>query len=68
MSMLYIVFAIPGVFIEIRVRIVRNDKSLRRPHKYWMKIDRARFIMSIPGKKVDLIRFIDLEILAPNYA
>jgi len=29
---------IPGVEIEMRVRIVRKERSFKRPQRYWMKI------------------------------
>lgn len=53
------VFAIPGTLIEISVRIVRKDMSLRRPQRYWMNTDRKRFINTIPGKKAVFITDMD---------
>jgi hypothetical protein len=67
-SVPWIVFAIPGTFIEISVRIVRKDMSLRRPQRYWINTDRARFINIIPGRKAVFITDMDLVSEAASWA
>lgn len=56
--------AIPGTFIEIRVSIVKKDKSFRRPQRYCMKIERIKLRNRVPGKKADEINEVLLVILA----
>lgn len=45
----WITEAIPGVLIDTKVRIVKKDRSLRRPQRYWMTIARNKFKTIVPG-------------------
>jgi len=67
-SVPWMVFAIPGTLIEISVRIVRKDMSLRRLQRYWINTDRARFINTIPGRKAVFITDMDLVSEAASWA
>jgi hypothetical protein len=65
-NMLYIVFAIPGTFIEIRVNIVRKERSFNKLQRYWMKTESARFTTTVPGRKAVYIIVAVFARLAVN--
>ena len=57
-SVNWISFAIPGTVIEIRVIIVRNDISFKRPQRYYMKSAKPVLRIMPPANEETEIKFI----------
>ncbi len=56
----WIILARPGIFIETRLSIVRNDKSLRKPQIYYMDHETPTFSI------IPTVEFAENSVMPPS--
>jgi hypothetical protein len=54
------IFARPGTLIETRLRMVRKERSLRKPHRNWMNHETPKLSIT------PTVLFVENKVMPPS--